>query len=124
MEITYTLEWDKRTKNGLNRIPNDILYVVAKQTLDMSQPIIPKSDIPNHSGTLRRSTASGGVRGGNGDYYIGSYTNYASYVWSLNDSTTNWTTPGTHSQWFSRVLKSYGNVIINNAINKAWKEDL
>ena len=124
MNVTCTLEWNKKTENGLNNIPNDILYAIAKQTLDMSQPIIPKSAIPNHSGTLRRSTASGGVRGGSGDYYIGSYTNYASYVWSMNDATTNWTTPGTHSQWFSRTLKQYSSVIINNAISQGWKENM
>lgn len=124
MNVTYEFKWDKKTENGLNNIPNDILYSIAKQVLDMSQPIIPKSNIPNHRGTLRRATASGGVRGGNGDYYIGSYTNYASSVWKMNDSTTHWTTPGTHSQWFARTLKQNGAVITNNAINQSWKENM
>lgn len=124
MNVTYEFKWDKKAENGLNNIPNDILYSIAKQVLDMSQPIIPKSNIPNHRGTLRRATASGGVRGGNGDYYIGSYTNYASSVWKMNDSTTHWTTPGTHSQWFARTLKQNGAVITNNAINQSWKENM
>lgn len=124
MEVTYEFKWDKKTENGLNHIPNDILYSIAKQVLDMSAPIIPKSNIPNHKGTLRLATSNGGVRGGNGDYYIGSYTNYASRVWKMNDATTHWTTPGTHSQWFARTLKQNGAVITNNAIEQAWKENM
>lgn len=123
MEVTYEFKWDKKTENGLNHIPNDILYSIAKQVLDMSAPIIPKSNIPNHRGTLRRATASGGVRGGNGDYYIGSYTNYASSVWNMPQS-TNWTNKKSKSKWYAYTLKVYGQVIINNAIEQAWKENM
>ena len=66
LEIDAKIEWNKTVLNGLKRIPDDILYTTAKQTLDLSQPIIPKSNIKNHAGTLRRATASGGVRGGSG----------------------------------------------------------
>lgn len=123
MQVTYEVKWNDKTKRGLNNIPNDILYAIAKQTLDYSVPMIPQSKKVGHAGTLRRASISGGVRGGNGDYYIGSYVNYASRVWRMNDSTTNWTTPGTHSQWFARTLKQYGKIIADNAINQSWKKE-
>lgn len=123
MEITYEFQWNKQVQIGLNKIPDDILYTTAKETLDMSVPTIPMSNIKGHSGTLRRSSTAGGVRGGNGDYYIGSYTNYASSVWKMPDS-TNWTTPGTNNKWYARTLKEYGLMIIDNAINKSWRKDM
>jgi hypothetical protein len=87
--------------------------------LDLSYPIIPKD-----SKKMAISSKAGGVRGGNGNYYIGSYTNYAKYVWKMPQSQTNWTTPGTGNQWFARALKKHSSTIINNAINNAWKEDM
>lgn len=123
MEITYEFQWNKQVQIGLNKIPDDILYTIAKETLDMSVPTIPMSNIKGHSGTLRRSSTAGGVRGGNGDFYIGSYTNYASSVWKMPDS-TNWTTPGTNNKWYARTLKEHSSIIIDNAINKSWRKDM
>lgn len=116
MNIAVEFKPNKKTESGLKRIPDEVLYRIARQTLDMTSPIIPKD-----TGRLRTSSNSGGVRGGNGDYYIGSYTDYATYVWNMNDS-VNWSEPGTHSQWYTRTLKEKGEVIINNAVNQAWKE--
>ena len=124
MDFEYTFEENQQVKKALKEMPDDFLYSVAKQTLDISYPYIPMSNLKNHAGTLRRSTISGGVRGADKDYYIGSYTAYASHVWSMNDNTTNWTTPNTHSQWFARVLKEKGQGIIEQAISQAWKENM
>lgn len=123
MDADAELQLNLKVMNGLNKIPDDILYIVARETLDLSQPKIPKSNTKNHAGTLRRATSSGGVRGGNGDFYIGSYTNYAKYVWKMPDS-TNWTTPGTNNKWFARTLKQYNSTIINNAINQSWRKEM
>lgn len=122
MDTYCELKWNPKTQKGLKTMPNDMLYGVAKQTLDFSQPLIPMSNLKNHAGTLRRSTASGGVRGGNGDYYIGSYTKYAKHVWNMEG--VNWTTPGTNNKWFVRTLKKHGTTIINNAINQSWRKDM
>jgi len=123
MEITYEFQWNNKVLNGLQKIPDDILYTIARQTLDRSYPLIPMSNLVNHKGTLRRSSIGGGVKGSSGDYYIGSYTNYASRVWSMPES-TNWTTPRTNNKWYARTLNKYGKTIIDNAINKSWKEDM
>lgn len=118
MNVSVDFKWNPKVQNGLKVIPDDILYTIAKQTLDLSRPLIPKD-----KGKLRTATASGGVRGTSGDYYIGSYTSYATRVWNLPDS-TNWTTPGTNNKWFARTLKRHGATIINNATNQAWKKDM
>ena len=123
MDVDAELRLNPKVMNGLKQIPDDILYTIAKETLDYSQPITPMSKMKNHAGTLRRETASGGVKGGNGDYYIGSYTNYAKYVWKM-PSSTNWTTPGTNNKWFVRALKEHQATIIDNAINKAWRKEM
>jgi hypothetical protein len=116
MDVSVEFKWNPKTKSGLQRIPDEILYTCAKQTLDLSQPLIPRK-----TGRMRTATASGGVRGGNGDYYIGSYTGYASYVWVMPES-VNWTTPGTNNKWFARTLKRHSSTILNNAVNQSWKK--
>lgn len=122
MDVSVEFKWNPKVQNGLKKIPDDILYEIAKQTLDLSDTMIPMSNIKDHAGTLRKATASGGVRGGNGDYYIGSYTKYAKHVWNMEN--VNWTTPGTNNKWFARTLKKHSSTIINNAINKGYRKDL
>lgn len=122
MDVQIELRWSPKAKIGLKNIPNDILYTIAKQTLDMSVPMIPMSKIKDHAGTLRRSSISGGVRGGKGDYYIGSYTKYAKHVWNMEN--VNWTTPGTNNKWYARTLKKHSSTIINNSINQSWRKDM
>ena len=122
MDVSVEFKFNPRVQNGLKRIPGDVLYSIAKQTLDLSVPMIPMSNIVGHSGTLRRSSVSGGVRGNKNDYYIGSYTNYAKHVWNMEN--VNWTTPGTNNKWFTRTLKQHSATIINNAIYKSWRKDM
>lgn len=123
MEVEAKFEPNVLTEQKLRRIPDDVVYKVAKITLDMSIPSIPMSIGLPTSGTLRRTSVQGGVRSYENGYCIGSYTQYASRVWNLDDNTTNWSTPGTHSQWYARTLKEKGKVILENAINQAWKDE-
>lgn len=124
MEITYSFDENQQVKKALREMPTDFLRCVATQTLNFAVPHIPMSNRKNHSGTLRRETVGQGVRGADKDFYLTSSTNYASSVWIMNDATTNWTTPDTHSQWFAYTLKRYGSTIIDNAINQSWKENM
>ena len=119
MDVSYEFKWNQKTKKGLEELPDEILYKIGSLTLAFSVPMIPKK-----TKTMMRETVANGVRGGNGDYYLKSSPGYASYVWNMNDSTTHWTTPGTHSQWFARTLKRNGATIIDNAINQAWKDKM
>lgn len=115
MEVSVRLVPNTKTQAGLKVLPDRVMYSVARQTLDMSYPTIPRN-----KGKLRTSSMSAGVKGSNGNYYIGSYTSYASYVWNMEG--VNWTTPGTEGKWYARTIKRHGQIIINNAINKTWRD--
>jgi len=124
MNYSVEVQPNKKVEMGLKKIPDEVLYKMARITLDMTQKHIPMSALPRHSGTLMRTTMARAVRGSNGDYYLTSPTNYATRVWSLDDSSTNWTTPGTHSKWFEWTLKKYKKQIEDNSINQAWKDTM
>ena len=121
MEITCSLEWNTKTLTGLHRIPDGTLWTIAKETLDMT---VSKEYIPWRSGNMMFSSVTNGVRGTNGDYYIGSYTNYASSVWKMPQTSTNWTNPNSKSKWYAAMLMYYKETILNNAINKVWKKEM
>ena len=89
-----------------------IIFGVASETLRQSESVIPM-----RTGNMRRSSMTAGVKGSNLNYYIGSYTSYASIVWNFPD-TTNWTTPGTNNKWFARVWKEKGVLITTNVIER------
>lgn len=97
----------------LNTYPDKIIYEVASMTLDMAYTTIPLGKTSN----LRKTSKSEGVRGQKKDYYIGSYTNYAKYVWDLPDN-TKWTTPGTTNKWYEKYYKENGKVILESAIER------
>lgn len=124
MNYSVEVQLNKKTENGLKRLPGKVMYEMARITLDMSERHIPKSALVRHAGTLQRASMSNGVRGQDGDYYLMSSTNYANRVWNLPDNSTNWTTPGTHSKWWDWTLKTYKKQIEDNAINLAWKETM
>lgn len=96
-----------------NEMPDKVVYTVASMTLDMSYPTIPLGKTAN----LRKTSKAAGVRGSNKEYYIGSYTNYAKYVWVMPDS-TNWSTPGTNGQWYKRYFEKHYNTILKNALER------
>ena len=121
MEITCSVEWNTKTLTGLHRIPDGTLYTIAKETLEMT---ISKEYIPWRTGDMMFSSVGNGVRGSNGDYYIGSFTNYASYVWVMPQNSTNWTNPNSKSKWYAYTLKNHQKTIIDNAINKTWKKEM
>lgn len=110
------VKWYPGAQKRLKGQPDKVLYAVASMTLDMTYPTIPKSNLTG-SGKLRQTSKSAGVRGSNGDYYIGSYTEYAKYV-NTYPTTTNWSTPGTTSNWYKKTWKKKGKVITDNAIGR------
>lgn len=117
MEITVNLQPNLKTMSGLKQIPDKVMYSVARQTLDLAYTTIPRD-----TGKLRTSSMSGGVKGSNGNYYIGSYTKYASSVWKMEN--VNWTTPGTNNKWYARTIQRHGTTIMNNAINQGWRQSM
>ena len=104
-DIAY-VKWNEDAKNQvLSVIPDKIIREVAQATLELAYPTI-----PYRTGKMRQSSISGGVRGSNGEYEIGSYTDYANYVYNM-PSTTKWTTPGTNAHWFIDYWQKHGQAI-------------
>ena len=115
MQVSAKVEWEPGAMEKLHGVPDKVMYEIARMTLDYSVPHMPKN-----TGKLRASStggATGGVKGQDGDYHIGSYTDYASKVWKKG-SNTNWTTPDTYGHWYSTIWKSYGDSITKQAIER------
>lgn len=115
--MRYEVKWNKQSLNNLKTTPNKMMYFIARKTLDMTIP-----HVPWDTGKMARSTSAfrglGVVYEQQGKYIIGSDTYYARKVYKYNDSTTNWTTPGTYSHWFSRTWKDKHGIIEQMAINR------
>ena len=100
-------------KKITDEVPDKIIHEIAGTTLDLVSPTIPYS-----TGKMRRSSLAGGVRGSNSNYYIGSYTNYAKYVYVKDNAKTKWTTPGTNSYWFREYWLKHGRSITNMVVER------
>ena len=88
IEVSVDVNYNELTQHWLKKAPGYFLYSIAHQTLDLAYPTIPLSDQKNR-GRLRSSSLSYGVKQhSETDYSIGSQTDYASYVWVMNNETT------------------------------------
>ena len=115
--MNVKVKLNQKTFNKIQNAPDKIVYSVASNTLHRSYPTIPMSN-EKYKGQLRRSSMAYGVRGSNAIYKIGSNTSYAKDVWVMNNETTNWTTPGTGSQWYINYLKKHGKQLIAESIKE------
>ena len=116
MNVDVNFKWQPGAKSKIEKTPKKMLYDIAKITLDMSCQNIPLSNRKN-SGHLRISSANGGVREDNQGYYIGSYTNYAKYVWKMGGN-TKWSTPNTFGKWYAEVYRKQYNNINKQAVER------
>nr|DAF46624.1 MAG TPA: putative tail-component [Siphoviridae sp. ctqwY3] len=116
ISVATSVKWYPGKKQQIEQVSNKIMYEVARETLDVSFTHIPLSTNKN-AGKLRQSSTSGGVKGGDGNYYIGSYTDYAKFVWAMG-SGTNWSTSGTFGKWYEEVWKKQGKSILSSAIER------
>lgn len=112
MNYDITINVDPSLRSNLTKHCDKITYAVAKDVLKQSE-----TTIPLRTGKMRRSSITSGVKGSNLNYYIGSYTSYASAVWNFPDD-TNWTTPGTNNRWYERTWKTKGALITQNAVGR------
>ena len=118
MADDVVVKWSPGAQDKLiNQYPDKVVYQIARMTLDLSYTTIPLSKRKN-AGKLRQSSTNAGVRGSNKKYYIGSYTDYAKYVWVMPDESTHWSTPGTHSKWYKRYWEKTGKNIINTVVER------
>lgn len=111
IKTKFSIEYNQKTMQLLKENPKKICYGVARQFLDKTIKYIPRK-----TGTMRESTSSYGVKDIGTGYEIASDTKYAKYVYDMNNSTTNWTTTGTESQWFHTEWQRQGVSIATNVI--------
>lgn len=115
---TVELKWTPGVQKELTEtIPDEIIQEVARDTLELTYPTIPEL-----TGKMKRETKAGGVRGSNGEYWIGSYTKYAKYVYIKDNNKTKWTTPGTNSYWFREYWQKHGKGIIEMVLERNRKK--
>lgn len=114
--ISSDFKWNAGAKNKILEAPNKITYGIAQKTLDLSYNHIPLSKGKGR-GKLRQTSKSAGVRGTDGDYYIGSYTSYAKYVWLMPKS-TNWSEPDTFGKWYEETYKKVSKSLIGGSIKE------
>ncbi len=112
MATKIKVNWYPGAQKQILKSCNMITYGIARQTLDLTYPHIPKD-----TGKLRQTSMSAGVRGSNGKYYVGSYTSYAMDVW-LKPVGTHWSEPGTFGKWYERIWKKNKTSITDNCVRR------
>ena len=111
--VKIELIWEKGAYDKITQeVPDKIMYDIAENTLAMVYPTIPE-----RTGKMKRSTLAAGVQGSNLHYKIGSYTDYAAYVYVMPEK-TNWTTPGTNAYWFRETWIKHGKSIMQESIER------
>lgn len=112
LATSIDFNWTPGAQKKILNAGNVITYATARQTLDITFPHIPKL-----TGKMRKTSMSAGVRGQNGDYYIGSYTKYAKYVW-VKPKSTNWSEPNTFGKWYEEIWKKQGKSIVDSCVGR------
>lgn len=115
------VNWNRATQNKLKVLPKKIVEEIATDTLGKTYPTIPMSSALERNttrGRLRRDTVAKGVQSNGNVIFLESPSYYAKFVWNMNDSKTNWSTPGTGSKWFEETWKKQGNSIEKKAVER------
>ena len=112
LATSIDFNWTPGAQKKILNAGNVITYAVARQTLDRTYP-----HIPQLTGKMRKTSMAAGVRGQNGDYYIGSYTNYAKYVW-VRPKSANWSEPNTFGKWYEEIWKKQGKSIVDSCVGR------
>lgn len=108
------IHYNTKTFKLLMNVSDSVVYAVARQTLDM---VGSSKATAYRSGETQRSMYSRGVQADAQGYYIGNFTNYASYVYQMGNG-THWTNEQTQPQWFDAIWKQYGDMIIDNCVRR------
>ena len=112
IQVDASFKWNTSTYNKLQKAPDKIMQTIARITLDYTGS---KKVTAYDTGKTERSMYIGGVSGDlQTGYYIGNFTDYASYVYPRTNVT--WTNPNTQTKWFEFIWEKYGTGITNNAI--------
>lgn len=126
MQVSASFKWNDKTKMKLNNASEIILRAIARQTLDYtgSSKVVANSSGASYklpaghsSGKTEQTMFSEGVQGNKEQgFYIGNFTDYASYVYPKTNVV--WTNPNTQTRWFEYIWRKYGTGITNNSIKE------
>ncbi len=114
MSIEATFKWNEKTRINLQQAPEKIMRAIARQTLDLTG----SSKVTAYdTGKTERSMYAQGVQGDySSGFYIGNFTDYASYVYPK--SNVHWTNPNTKTKWFEYIWEKHGSGIIDTAVKE------
>lgn len=107
---------DEKLRSNLKSFEDEVVYRVARITLDFTIP-----HIPYRTGDLNKSSLAFGVQGQDMVYSLGAEVPYAEYVWNMDQDTTNWTNPRSYSRWFLTEFRNQKETILGNAVSTSWK---
>lgn len=114
MIVEAEFKWNEKTKILLGEAPEKVLFAIARQTLDYTGT---SKVVAYRKGKTEGTMLSEGVKGDfNSGFYIGNFTDYASYVYVKEG--VNWTNPNTKTKWFEYIWKKHGKTITQNAIKE------
>lgn len=114
MSIEATFKWNEKTRINLQRAPEKIMRAIARQTLDLTGS---SKVTAYNTGKTERSMYTQGVQGDyESGFYIGNFTDYASYVYPK--SNVHWTNPNTKTKWFEYIWEKHGSGIIDTAVKE------
>lgn len=104
-------------KEKIYNFEDRVIYNTAILTREYTKGM---NAYPYLTGELERQEIKAPITGGNKEYNLIAGTNYAKYVWKMNDVT--WTNSSTNPQWYYSIFRKKEKTIITKAVNTAMKE--
>lgn len=117
--MTFDIEWIKEIpKRELKGFEDEVVYRVARMTLDFTVP-----HIPFLTGRLQKASLKYGVQGENMVYSLGATEDapYARTVYNYSQTDTNWTNPRSYAQWFYTEFYNQKETILGNSVSVSYK---
>jgi hypothetical protein len=117
--MTFDITWLKELpRKELNGFEDEVVYRVARMTLDFTIP-----HIPYLTGRLQKASLSFGVQGNDKVYSLGATADapYARAVYNYSQTDTNWTNPRSYSKWFETEYYNQREVILGNSVSASYK---
>lgn len=117
--MSVTIKYNKSTMNKLKKLPDKVVYEIARQTLDRvgSMKITPYGKERAGHIHMEQTMFSEGVKKDGKVYTIGNYTSYAKYVYA-KPQRTNWTNPNSKAQWFDWFWRTQGKNVFESTVSR------
>ena len=102
----------------IKKFEDRVIYNTAVLTREYVKGV---GGYPYLTGKLERTESSAPItKSGESEYDLLAGVDYAKRVWNYRKA--NWTNKATIPQWYYTAFNQKGNILLNNAIDKAKKE--